>query len=164
MNFYQTLGFLVFGSRLKRLGDSFLQDVNKVYQSHKIGFDASWFPVFYLLSRQKQVSIRDIAGALEISHPAASQLVSGLQEKGLVQAAVSKKDARKKMVSFTAKGEKLQQKIEPVWAALQDAMVALAAEGRKSKAVLQALTELEENQQQQSLFQRIEAQLAKTKK
>ena len=164
MNFYQSLGFLVFGSRLKRLGESFLQDVNKVYKSHKIGFDASWFPVFYLLSRKKQVSIRDIAAELEISHPAASQLVSGLQEKGLVQAAISKKDARKKVVSFTSKGEKLQQKIEPVWTALQDAMKGLAHEGKKSRLLLQGLTELEENLQRQSLFKRIETQLDNQKK
>ncbi|RFM28051.1 MarR family winged helix-turn-helix transcriptional regulator [Deminuibacter soli] len=160
MNFYQSLGFLVFGSRLKRLSDTFLQDVNKVYKAHKIAFDASWFPVFYILSRKKEVSIREIADELGITHSAASQVVTGLQEKGLVKMAVSRKDARAKAISFTAKGEKLQQKIEPVWQALQQAMEQLACEGNKSKQVLQGLTEMETHLQEQSLFSRIETVLA----
>lgn len=156
MNFYQSLGFLVFGSRLKRLGDYFIGEVSKVYQSHKIPFDAAWFPVFYILSRKKEVSIRAIANELGISHSAASQIVTGLQEKRLVKITISRRDARAKAVTFTAKGEKLQQKIEPVWQALQKAMEKLAAEGKKSKYILQALTEMENNLQQQSLFDRIE--------
>lgn len=159
MNFYQSLGFLVFGSRLKRLGDTFLNDVNKVYKSHKIDFEASWFPLFYILSRREEVSIREIADELGTTHSAASQAVTGLQEKGLVKITVSRKDARAKAVAFTAKGQKLQQKIEPIWQALQQAMEQLAGEGRKSKHVLQALTEMEMNLQEQSLFNRIEGQL-----
>ena len=56
MNFYQDLGFLVFGSRLKRLGDTFINDINRIYKDHKIPFDASWFPVFYILYETLLVS------------------------------------------------------------------------------------------------------------
>ena len=159
MNFYQQLGFLVFGSRLKRLGDSFIADINKVYKTHKIPFDASWFPIFYILSRQKEVTIREIADELNTSHSAASQMVSSLQEKGLIHSEVSADDARKKVITFTAKGEKLQQKIEPVWAALQQAMEAMATEGKHSKYILQSLEEIENNAQEKSLYERIEDKL-----
>jgi len=156
MNFYQSLGFLVFGSRLKRLGDTFLNDVNRIYKSHNISFDASWFPVFYILSQKQEVSIKEISDDLNVSHSAISQLISSLQQKGLIKSVVSKKDARHKAVTFTAKGEKLLQKIKPVWNALQQAMEELANENAQSKKILDALTALEKNMQKEGVFDRVE--------
>jgi DNA-binding MarR family transcriptional regulator len=159
MNFYQQLGFLVFGSRLKRLGDTFINDVNRVYKNHKIDFDASWFPVFYILSQKKEVSIKEISDELNVSHSAISQLISGLQQKGLIRSVISRKDARHKAITFTAKGEKLLTKIKPVWNALLKAMEELAASKAQSKKILSALTGMEESIQQKNLFERIEENL-----
>lgn len=103
MNFYQNLGFLVFGSRLKRLGDTFINDTNHIYKNHKIQFDASWFPVFYIFSQKKEISIKEITEDLNVSHSAISQLISNLQQKCLIRSVVSKKDARNKAVTFTVK-------------------------------------------------------------
>jgi DNA-binding MarR family transcriptional regulator len=163
MNFYQSLGFLVFGSRLKRLGDLFINDVSAVYKAHNIPFDASWFPVFYILSRKNEVSIKDIADELGTSHSAASQMVSNLEEKGLVKTSTSAEDGRRKVVSFTAKGNKLLQKIRPVWEALEQAMHQLAAETEHGDQLLNSLTNIENNIQQHSLFNRVEACFPKTK-
>src|SRR3954462_11954939 len=159
MNFYQSLGFLVFGSRLKRLGDTFLNDVNRIYKSHNISFDASWFPVFYILSQKKEVSIKEISDDLNVSHSAISQLVSSLQQKGLIKSVISKKDARHKAITFTSKGEKLLEKIKPVWNALQKAMEELSTGQTHSKKILSALTGIEESIQQKTLFERIEDHL-----
>ncbi len=156
MNFYQQLGFLVFGSRLKRLSENFLSDVNKIYACHNINFDATWFPVFYMLSKQKEISIKQISDELNISHPAASQLVSGLQQKGFIKSIISKKDARHKAVTFTAKGEKHLQKIKPVWTALEKAMIDLCNENAQSKNILKALTSIEKNIAKTSLLERVE--------
>lgn len=156
MNFYQQLGFLVFGSRLKRLGDTFINDVNKIYRSHNIAFDASWFPVFYILSQRGEVSIKEISEDLSVSHSAISQLITGLQQKGLIKSSVSRKDARHKAIAFTAKGQKLLAKIEPVWNALQQAMQELADENPQSKKILEALTAMEKNLQSATVFQRVE--------
>lgn len=159
MNFYQQLGFLVFGSRLKRLGEACINDVNRIYKNHSIQFDASWFPVFYILSQKKEISIKEISAALNVSHSAISQLISGLQQKGLIRSVVSKKDARHKAITFTAKGEKLLEKIKPVWNALQKAMEGLAAQQIQSKKILAALAGIEESLQQKNLFERIEDHL-----
>ena len=160
MNFYQSLGYLVFGSRLKRLGEGFINDVNRIYKMHNIGFDASWFPVFYILSRKNEISIREVSDELGVSHSAASQLLSSLQQKGFIKTSVSKKDARKKVVLFTAKGEKLLAKIKPVWSALENAMIELAGEGTESKQILTALSEIESNLQSASLLARVASHLS----
>ncbi len=154
--FYESLGFLVFGSRLRRLSETFISDVNRIYATHKIKFDASWFPVFYILSRQKSVSIRDISNELCVSHSAVSQLVSSLQQKGLIRTTTATDDGRKKVVEFTAKGQKLQQQIEPVWKALSKAMESLAREGQHSRHILQAIGELEAGLAGESVFNRVE--------
>jgi DNA-binding MarR family transcriptional regulator len=159
MNFYQDLGFLVFGSRLKRLGDTFINDVNSIYKDHKIKFDASWFPVFYILSQKKEVSIKEISDDLKVSHSAISQLISSLQQKGLIKSVVSKKDARHKVITFTAKGEKLLQKILPVWNALEKAMNELVEESASSKKILKALTAIESGIKEKNLFERIDVHL-----
>ena len=156
MNFYQSLGYLFFGTRLKRLSEHFLNDVNKIYKNHKISFDASWFPVFYLLPEHGEVSIRQISNELRISHSAASQMVSSLQQKGFIKSTVSKTDARHKAVTFTAKGQKLLQKVQPVWFALQKAMDELSGENAQSKKLLTALTVMENNLQEKGVFDRVQ--------
>ena len=156
MNFYQQLGFLVFGSRLKRLGDTFIGDVNRIYKNHKIPFDASWFPVFYILSQKKEISIKEISDELNVSHSAISQLVGSLQQKGLIKCVVSKKDARQRAITFTARGEKLLQQIKPVWNALEKAMEQLTHENTQSKKILDALTALEKNIRDETVFERVE--------
>jgi len=156
MNFYQSLGFLFFGTRLKRLSEAYLNDVNKIYKKHKISFDASWFPVFYLLAEYGEVSIRQISNELRISHSAASQMVSSLQQKGFIKSTVSKTDARHKVVAFTVKGQKLLLKVQPVWTALQQAMEELSNETTPSKKILDALTALENNLQKKSVYERVD--------
>ena len=85
MGFYPKLGYLIFGSRLRRLSEYFLAEVNKVYGQQGIAFDASWFPLFYLLSVKDKLTLMDIATELEVSHSAVSQLVTNLKGKGLPQ-------------------------------------------------------------------------------
>jgi DNA-binding MarR family transcriptional regulator len=159
MSFYQDIGLLVLGSRLKRLGDTFINDVNKIYRDHKIEFDASWFPVFYILSQRKEISIKEIADDLKVSHSAISQLTSSLQQKGLIKSVISKKDARHKAITFTVKGAKLLQKIKPVWKALEKAMNELVEESASSKKILKALTAIETGLQHKNFFERIDAHL-----
>jgi DNA-binding MarR family transcriptional regulator len=159
MNFYRQLGFLVFGSRLRRLSEAFLSDVNNIYKAHKIPFDAAWFPVFYILSAEGEISIRRISDELGISHSAASQMVASLQEKGLIKSTVSKKDARHKVVTFTVKGQKLLLKIQPVWKGLETAMEELTGGEKESSLILTALTQIEDKLQEKTLFERIEDHL-----
>jgi DNA-binding MarR family transcriptional regulator len=159
MNFYESLGFLVFGSRLRRLSESFLADVNNVYKHHKINFDASWFPVFYILSERQTVSIKDISDELNISHSAVSQLVTSLQSKGLIKISTAKDDGRKKVLTFTSKGNQLLRQVKPIWQALQDSMEELINENKDSRKVLQAIAGVEKGLLTASLFNRIENKL-----
>jgi DNA-binding MarR family transcriptional regulator len=155
MSFYSSLGYLVFGSRLRRLSEYFLMEVNKVYEQSGIAFDASWFPVFYILSKQQNIPLTDIAEQLEVSHSAVSQLVTGLKKKGLVETAPCPDDGRRQLVMLTAKGEELLQEVQPVWEAITVAMTELTETQRQSKLLLEAITHVEKAVQQEPLSARI---------
>jgi DNA-binding MarR family transcriptional regulator len=159
LSFYQNTGVLVFGSRLRRLSESFLADVNRTYRHLGIRFDAAWFPIFYMLSRKVAVSIREISEELEVSHSAASQLISKLQEKGLIRSVTDKSDARKKKVTFTSKGQKLLEQVLPVWEALQKAMDEMFRDLPQGKLLMGAISETEQAFLDSSIFNRIEKHL-----
>jgi len=157
MSFYPSLGYLVFGSRLRRLSEYFLMEVNKVYEQGGIAFDASWFPVFYVLSKEQPIPMTDIATQLEVSHSAVSQLITNLKKKGLVKTAPCKEDGRRQLVAFTKKGEELLHQIQPVWEAITTAMTQLITENKQSQQILEAIAQVEKAVQETPLSARITA-------
>jgi len=159
MSFYASLGYLVFGSRLRRLSEYFLMEVNKVYEQSGIAFDASWFPVFYILSRQQNIPLIDIAEQLEVSHSAVSQLITGLKKKGLVKTAPCPDDGRRQLVMLSKKGEELLQQVQPVWAAITEAMKELTEEHKQSRLLLEAVSQVESAVQETPLSMRILASM-----
>lgn len=159
MSFYASLGYLVFGSRLRRLSEYFLMEVNKVYEQSGIAFDASWFPVFYILSRQQNIPLIDIAEQLEVSHSAVSQLITGLKKKGLVKTAPCPDDGRRQLVMLSKKGEELLQQVQPVWVAITEAMNELTEEHKQSRLLLEAVSQVESAVQETPLSMRILASM-----
>ena len=143
MNLYQNLGHLVLGSRLRRMSETFLAEINRIYQNEGIDFDASWFPVFYLLSKNDSLSIKELSEQTEVSHPAASQLITNLKNRNLVETTVSVDDGRKQLVQFTDKGRVLLKQILPVWDAISSSMAELAANDSKIAELLPAISALE---------------------
>jgi DNA-binding MarR family transcriptional regulator len=155
MNFYQELGPLVFGTRLKRLSDYFLSEINKVYSDLGIPFEASWFGVFYLLDKHGSLSIYEIADTLDVSHSAISQLIKTLQEKKLVVLTPSNDDGRRKDIHFSTKGNALLEKIKPVWNALSQTMNTILEEND----VLQKLIKIEDRFGEIPLNERIKSKI-----
>ena len=155
MNFYQTLGPLILGSRLRRLSENFLAEVNRAYQNEGIDFDASWFPVFYLLSKNDALSIKELSEQTEVSHPAASQLIANLKNRNLVTSVTCAEDGRRQLVQLTAKGRDLLHQIVPVWDAIALAMDELLSADAACKALLPSISALEEAFKSTSLLKRI---------
>ncbi|HEY8388970.1 MAG TPA: MarR family transcriptional regulator [Parasegetibacter sp.] len=161
MSFYTNLGFLAFGSRLRRISETFIADVNSVYKEAGLEFDASWFPIFYILSEKERLSIREISEIAGVSHSAVSQLVTALQYKELIAISPSEEDGRKKEITLTKKGKNLLSQIKPVWNSIEKAMIQLSEEEKHCNKLLEQLGGLETALQKQPLKQRIEQILKK---
>ena len=163
MNFYESLGYLVFGSRLRRLSEAFLSEVNKTYQTAGIDFDASWFPVFYLLSQNDSLSIKELSDTTGVSHPAASQLVTNLKNKKLLKTTTSTDDGRRQMVQLTKAGHALLQQIMPVWEALRLTMEDIVAADPECGHLLPAISVIENTFRSMNLSDKIGEKLATLK-
>lgn len=150
MDFYKNIGTLVLGSRLRRLSESILSEVNSVYRLLEIPFDASWFPLFYLLDKKDEWGVQEMADTLNVSHSAVSQLVSNLTQKGLVENKPSKTDGRKKSIALTAEGKQLLLQVKSVWTAIELSMKEL-----NSSELIAKITELESQFEEQPLAERI---------
>jgi len=143
MNLYQSLGYLVLGSRLRRLSENFLAEINRAYQNEGIDFDASWFPVFYLLSKNDSLSIKELSEQMEVSHPAASQLITNLKNKKLVTSATCSDDGRRQLVQLTDSGRDLLTQILPIWDAILLAMDEVHANEPACLELLPSISALE---------------------
>lgn len=155
MQFYQNLGFLILGSRLRRMSEYYLSEVNKVYLAKNIPFDASWFPVFYVLTREKSVSLKAIATELMVSHSAISQLVKSLKEKGLVSTFPSEKDKRHQMVTLSKNGIDLLEQLKPVWEEITGSFERICEAEKEAGSLLPALLALERFFEEKSLSKTI---------
>jgi DNA-binding MarR family transcriptional regulator len=163
MNFYESLGYLVLGSRLRRLSEAFLSEINKTYQAAGIDFDASWFPVFYLLSKNESLSIKELSDTTGVSHPAASQLVTNLKSKKLLKTTTSAEDGRRQLVQLTKAGHALLKRILPVWEALSLAMEDLVTADPECGHLLSEISALENKFRSISLSEKIGEKLSAIK-
>ena len=159
MNFYQSLGYLVLGSRMRRMSETFLSEINRIYQNEGIEFEASWFPVFYLLSKNESLSIKELSEQTEVSHPAASQLITNLKLKHIVETTVSSDDGRKQLVQLTGKGQKILNQILPIWDAISVSMTQFADSDAKLAELLPAITALEDNFRNYNLADKVSGQI-----
>jgi DNA-binding MarR family transcriptional regulator len=143
MNLYQSLGYLVLGSRLRRMSETFLAEINRIYQNEGIEFEASWFPVFYLLSKHESLSIKELSEQTEVSHPAASQLITNLKNKNMVETSVCTDDGRRQLVQLTKKGRSILGRVIPIWDAINTNMIELAESDAAAAQLLPAISAME---------------------
>ena len=155
MDFYRHVGELIFGTRLKRLSEKFLFDVGKVYKSLDIDFEPSWFPIFYLLNKNREMSAAEMAEELAITHQAVSQLVTILEIKKVIKILQDNNDKRKRLIVFTKKGLTLMDTVKPVWRSMEKALQKLLGEGANSAYLLHALDEFEDSVKRKGIYSRI---------
>lgn len=143
MDLFNDAGLLIIGTRLKKLGDRFLNEISQVYKKQDIHFEPVWFPVFFLLHQKGSLSLTEIASQLEVSHSAISQMITLLVNKNLVAIEPSESDARIKKIVFSPKGRKLIEQVLPVWEALHKS-ISQVFPGVHPDDFMKILTEVEE--------------------
>lgn len=120
MDTLETLGELGLGSRLKRLSDRLMKEVQLIYNEQHIDFDPYLFPAFYKIASQNGITNTTLRESLLTSQPAVTQTINKLIQKELVSIKEDAEDKRKKQVRLSKKGEALLTKIKPIWKILDD--------------------------------------------
>ncbi|MDB5117159.1 MAG: MarR family transcriptional regulator [Mucilaginibacter sp.] len=154
MDFYNKVGKMALGSRLRGLSDKITNDAAQVYGLYTIDMQPRWFPVFYVLSKTKESSITEIAREIGHTHPSVSQIVREMAKSGYVIEQKSKEDQRKNNVALSKKGREMAVKIEAQYA---DVSAAIEGAFRESQYDLwKAIEEWEYLLEQKSLFKRVQ--------
>lgn len=141
MDIYDQAGLLILGTRLRNLSDRYLSIVQDTYRTLNIPFEASWFPLFYLLSQRSRLSMAEAVQALPFSHSAVSQMAGSLRKKGLLTYANDVSDGRRKQLMLSTDGQKRLEQAEPVWQALHHALFELLGQQEVSACTLHELEE-----------------------
>ncbi|HEU4552301.1 MAG TPA: bifunctional helix-turn-helix transcriptional regulator/GNAT family N-acetyltransferase [Chitinophaga sp.] len=126
MDFYDEIGKMALGSRLRRLSDLLTEEASQIYALYNIEMQPKWFPVFYVLSRGEERTITEIAKEIGHTHPSVSQIVREMAKKGYVKEKKGKKDGRKNYITLSSAGQaihaKIQDQYKDVGAAVENAM------------------------------------------
>jgi DNA-binding MarR family transcriptional regulator/GNAT superfamily N-acetyltransferase len=115
MDKLKSFGELALGSRLKRLSDTLMRDVKKIYKSLYTDFEPTYMPVFKTIFEEKKITVGEIAYLLNISQPAVTQFINALEKKKLIITSSDKIDKRKRIISLSKKGKETVQKLQPIW-------------------------------------------------
>ena len=155
-NYYEKLGQLILGSRLRKLSERLMLEMGNIYKSRNIEFEPGWFHIMYLLSENEKMSITQISEMLQVSHPSVIQVVGVLEKRDIVKISIDTNDKRKRMVELSDNGISLLERIKPVWNEIDQMMIAFLSEGEYSRNILNAITEIEKNLDAKPLSERIQ--------
>jgi DNA-binding MarR family transcriptional regulator len=155
-NYYEKLGQLILGSRLRKLSERLMLEMGNIYKSRNIEFEPGWFHIMYLLSENEKMSITQISEMLQVSHPSVIQVVGVLEKRDIVKISIDSSDKRKRMVELSDNGISLLERIKPVWNEIDQMMITFLSEGEYSMNILNAIAEIEKNLEAKPLSERMQ--------
>jgi DNA-binding MarR family transcriptional regulator len=127
MDFYNKVGKMAIGSRLRRLSELLTEQASEVYALYGVEIQPKWFPVFYVLSSGGDKSITQIAQEIGHSHPSVSTIVKEMIKNDVVKKGSGNNDGRENYVRLTEKGfainERMQPQLTDVNAAVETALL-----------------------------------------
>ena len=127
MDFYNKVGKMALGSRLRRLSELLTEQAGEVYSLYGVDIQPKWFPVFYVLSAGEEKSITQIAQEIGHSHPSVSTIVKEMIKHDVAKNGEKGSDGRENYVKLTEKGlainSRLQHQLTDVNAAVETALL-----------------------------------------
>ncbi|MFD0861736.1 GNAT family N-acetyltransferase [Sungkyunkwania multivorans] len=153
MDYLQSCRELVLGSRLRRLSDRVMKEIQKVYDHFNIDFDPFLFPVMKIILDHEVVTTAEITKKLAVTQPATTQAINKLNKKGLLNIHEDKLDKRKKLVSLSPKGTALVSEMRPLWASIE--IVVKQCTSHPSDHLIEHLEHFEQVIQKKTLSEQI---------
>lgn len=135
----RSAGGAVIAAHFRRISERLDRDATQVYAQLGVPFEQRWMGVLDLLVKCGPRSVSEIARDLNISHPSVSQTRSSLIAAKLLAERVDPNDGRRRVLYLTAKGEKVVEKLQPIWVALEEAGRELNEESGNIAALLRKL-------------------------
>lgn len=153
MKFYEDIGEMALGTRLRRLSNRFSEHAHKLYLLYEVELDPKWFPVFYCLSTKTKMSVTEIANTIGHSHPSVSQIAKEMIKEGIVSYEKKENDRRITVLSLTEKGKRVLPKLAEQYQDVSNAVKQLIDECEEN--IWHALDEMEHALSKQNFYTRV---------
>lgn len=153
MDSLKGFGELGLASRLKRISETLMKEIQLVYDYYQIDFDPYLFPVFKVIEQSEKISNSEITTKLLLTQPAVTQTVNRLLKKELVQLQVDLHDKRKKWITLSKKGKQLAKQLKPLWTVIDSVVTQYTL--NKSHSLIDQLNVFEAKLEKQKLSQMI---------
>lgn len=156
MEFFNKVGKVALGSRLRLMTASFTEDAAEIYKLYGVDFNPKWFPVFYTLTEKREITITEIANEIGHSQPSVSKIIQEMTGAGILEEGLKNDDKRKNSVVLTEKGILISEKIKHQLMDIDVAVEGLISEAKHN--LWAAIEEWEFLLQQKSLYKRVSDQ------
>ncbi|CAM5568978.1 hypothetical protein MAUB1S_09548 [Mycolicibacterium aubagnense] len=152
------MGYLTLGSRLRRIGERFQSEVQRVLDDLGVPIQASQFPALAAIDRLGPLTVGDLAEAIGITQPGATRIMMQLSEIGLLDVRQSPEDQRRRFLSLTDKGRQLVETSKrDLWPRIDAAVAEICSD--LTGPLLEQLTAIEHDLETTPLHHRIARQL-----
>ena len=151
-DYSRSMGGQALGARLRRLSERIDGDGTRIYAARGVIFEQRWFGVLNQMVLQGPTTVGEIAATMRITHVSVSQACRSLEKAGIIASTPDPVDARRRILSLTAEGTGLVERMWPLWQAFNAAAAELDAEAGD---VVAALDRLDDALARKSLFDRI---------
>lgn len=148
-------GSLLLGSRLRKVAEALYAGVDEVYRSAGVDLPSRCFPILFLLRDHGRLGISELAEKLGQTHPAVSQMSRKLLRHRMVRELPDPKDDRRRLLSLSAHGRTVMNRLEPVWKAI----VAAATDLESDHPLSQHLTAIDRALEARGFAARIRSRL-----
>lgn len=128
MQFFDETGPMAIGTRTRFLGEKIGSDAAQIYQAYGTGLAPKWFPVFYVLSRRQENTIKAIAEHIGHSHVSVSKIVTEMSKAGFVEEKTDPNDRRSTRISLSKKGKQAALKMEDQYIDVRAAVDEIASQ------------------------------------
>jgi len=156
MKIFERMGKMALGSRLRLMTAKVTDDAAKIYELYDVEFSPKWFPAFFVLSKDGEKTITDIANEIGHSQPSVTKIIQEMTLVGLVQDNRKSSDKRRNVVALTKKGEAIWERIKIQCEDVDLAIESIISEARYN--LWEAIEEWESLLEQKPLLRRVQEQ------
>lgn len=147
-------GYLMLGTRLKRIGERLQADVTRIAGLHGQCIAAAHYTVLAAVDRLGPLTIGALAEAIGVTQPGTTRAVGQMVKAGLLTARPGRDDQRRRVVALTAKGRRhVDVAKAEIWPGIKAAVADLCA--GLNGPLLDQLAQLEDGLTERPLDQRI---------
>ncbi|WP_103070071.1 bifunctional helix-turn-helix transcriptional regulator/GNAT family N-acetyltransferase [Aquimarina sediminis] len=153
MSFFDNVGIIAIGTRMRMLSERMAEDAAKIYEMYEVDLKPKWFPVFYVLSQNESKSITEIANLIGHSHPSVCKIVREMVQEQILCEKKDKNDGRKNNILLAPKGKQMAKQIEEQYTDVKKAVEITLNQSKHN--MWRAIEEFEFLLEQKSMYQRV---------